>query len=88
MATPFAAVRSVGAPGKLRAHFAGKFRTFKQAADEEILRRHTEAVLRSLDRRVLLDLGIEKQGDEIEREDCRSELSSLRLLFSWTRFAK
>jgi 2C-methyl-D-erythritol 2,4-cyclodiphosphate synthase len=88
MATLIATLRSAVAHGKLRAHFAGKFRAFKQAADEKILRRHTEAVLRSHDRRVLLDLGIENQEQEIEPENRQSKLSTLRLLFSWTRFAK
>jgi hypothetical protein len=89
MATLFAAFRSTGADGTLRAGIAGACRAFKRTMDEGILRQRSEALLQSLDKRILLDAGIGSQGEEETKpEDCRNELSTLRMLFSWTRFAK
>jgi hypothetical protein len=82
MATLLAVLR-----GSLRAGFAEMIRAFKQ--DDEMLRRRTETMLQALDRRVLLDLGIEGEGEENTKPKAdRSELLSLRTVFSWTRFAK
>jgi hypothetical protein len=91
MATLLATFRSTGTDGTVRADIAGAYRTFKRSLDEEMLRRRSEALLQSLDKRILLDAGIGSQGEEkteTELDDRRNELSALRLLFSWTRFAK
>jgi hypothetical protein len=89
MATLLAVLRSAGAIGSSRVRVADTIRAFKRAAAEEILRRRNEAVLQAFDRRVLIDLGIERrEQEEPKPEECRAESISLRAVFSWTRFAK
>ncbi len=51
---------------------------------------HEEAMLRSLDRRLLEDIGFELPSRTEYRPDhvCRNEFTPLWEVFSWTRFGK
>lgn len=88
MATFFAVLKSVEANGTLRTRIADAVGAFKRSVDEDILRRHDEAVLHSLDKRILDDAGIGSRETETKSEECQNQLGILRTVFSWTRFAK
>ena len=88
MATLLATLKLAGADSTLKARLGGTFRIFKQTVDEELIRRHGEATLQSLDKRILHDAGIESHEEETKPEEDADQLSGLRWLFSGTRFAK
>ena len=88
MTTFFAVLKSVDGEGTLRARVANAFGALKRSVDEDILRQHDEAVLHSLDKRILDDAGIGSREEETKPEDCRNQSGTLRTLFSLTRFAK
>ena len=88
MTTFFAVLKSVDGEGTLRARVANAFGALKRSVDEDILRQHDEAVLHSLDKRILDDAGIGSREEETKPENCRNQSGTLRTLFSLTRFAK
>jgi hypothetical protein len=88
MAMLFAALKLAGADNALRARLAAMFQAFKRDVDEDILRRHDEAVLHSLDKRVRHDAGIVDLEEETTSKTCQKDLGVLATLFSWTRFSK
>ena len=88
MTTFFAVLKSVDGEGTLPARVANAFGALKRSVDEDILRQHDEAVLHSLDKRILDDAGIGSREEETKPEDCRNQSGTLRTLFSLTRFAK
>ena len=88
MTTFFAVLKSVDGEGTLRARVANAFGALKRSVDEDTLRQHDEAVLHSLDKRILDDAGIGSREEETKPEDCRNQSGTLRTLFSLTRFAK
>jgi hypothetical protein len=87
MATISLVSRSVGIFNSLRRRLAASLIAVKRAVDEDMLRRRREAILESLDKRLLLDAGIDIQGDlERKAENLPRGLITPPLLLGLSRF--
>lgn len=89
MATIYSVLNLAAAPLKLHRRLAGSILALKRSIDKTIIRERTDLMLRTLDKRVRIEAGVEIQNEKEARvEDRNDDPAGIRLAFSWTRFAK